>query len=130
VAEHVALEVPATPDALGVVRMVLGGLGAQLDFSLEQLDDLFLASERLLRAALAAESPDRLQLDAEVDGPCLRVTVGPFFSAGLRERVACSRGRCLDLCTLLRGTLDEVAVEPRGEGFAVVMVKRAGSGGR
>lgn len=127
--EHVALEVPATTDALGVVRMVLGGLGAQVDLSLEQLDDLFLASERLLRAALAAEGPQRLQLDAEVDDRCLRVVVGPFFSPSLRQRVERSRERCLDLCTLLRSTLDEVLVEPRDEGFAVVMVKRAGGGG-
>ena len=36
-AEKIDLEVPATLNALSTVRMVLGGLGARLDFSLDDL---------------------------------------------------------------------------------------------
>lgn len=54
-AETISLEVPPTLSALSTVRMVVGGLGARLDFSLEDLDDLYLALDRLLEAALDAE---------------------------------------------------------------------------
>jgi len=61
-AERISLEVPATLSALSTVRMVLGGLGARLDFSLDDLDDLFLATDGLLQAALEAEELDAVML--------------------------------------------------------------------
>ena len=87
-AERISLEVPATLSALSTVRMVLGGLGARLDFSLEDLDDLFLATDGLLQAALEAEELDGLRVLAVVDGASLRVSAGAFRSARLREQVA------------------------------------------
>ena len=38
--ERIDLEVPATLNALSTVRLVLGGLGARLDFSLDDLEDI------------------------------------------------------------------------------------------
>jgi anti-sigma regulatory factor (Ser/Thr protein kinase) len=121
--EHISLEVPAKLSALSTVRMVLGGLGARLDFSLEDLDDLFLATDRLLEAALDAEELDCLRVLVMVDGTTLRMTAGAFGSSALRDQVAVTPGGCIDLCTLLQRLVDDVVVQEEDGGFTVLMVK-------
>ena len=121
--ENISLEVPATLSALSTVRMVLGGLGARLDFSLEDLDDLFLATDRLLEAALDAEDLDSLRVLVRVDGTTLRVTAGAFSSDELRDQVAVTPGGCIDLCTLLQRLVDDVVVQEEDGCFTVLMVK-------
>ena len=121
--EMISLEVPATLSALSTVRMVLGGLGARLDFSLEDLDDLFLATDRLLEAALDAEELDSLRIKVLVDGVALRVTAGAFCSDELREQVAVTPGGCIDLCTLLQRLVDDVVVQEADGSYSVLMVK-------
>ena len=126
--ERISLEVPATLSALSTVRMVLGGLGARLDFSLEDLDDLFLATDRLLEAALDAEDLDSLRVLVVVDGSTLRIASGEFHSDELREQVAITPGGCIDLCTLLQRLVDDVVVQEEDGCFNVVIVKhRSGS---
>ena len=121
--ETISLEVPATLSALSTVRMVLGGLGARLDFSLEDLDDLFLATDRLLEAALDAEELASLRIKVLVDGVTLRVTAGAFCSDELREQVAVTPGGCIDLCTLLQRLVDDVVVQEADGSYSVLMVK-------
>jgi anti-sigma regulatory factor (Ser/Thr protein kinase) len=126
--ERIALELPATLTALSTVRMVLGGLGARLDFSLEDLDDLFLATDRLLEAVLEAERLESLRIEMVVDGATLRVTAGAFRSDALRAQVAVTPGGCIDLCMLLQRLTDEVVVQEEDDRFKIVIVKRrAGS---
>jgi hypothetical protein len=121
--ETISLEVPATLSALSTVRMVLGGLGARLDFSLEDLDDLFLATDRLLEAALGAEDLDSLRIQVLVDGVTLRVTAGAFRSDELRDQVGVTPGGCIDLCTLLQRLVDDVVVQEADGFYSVLMVK-------
>jgi hypothetical protein len=121
--ERISLEVPATLSALSTVRMVLGGLGARLDFSLDDLDDLFLATDRLLGAALEAEDLGSLRVLVMVDGTTLRVTAGAFSSSELRDQVAVTPGGCIDLCTLLQRLVDDVVVQEEEGCFSVLMVK-------
>jgi hypothetical protein len=128
--ENISLEVPATLNALSTVRMVLGGLGARLDFSLEDLDDLFLATDRLLEAALESEDLDRLQVSVDVDGVTLRVVAGAFRSDELRAQVAITPGGCIDLCILLQRLVDDVVVQEEDGSYNVLIVKhRSGPGG-
>jgi anti-sigma regulatory factor (Ser/Thr protein kinase) len=122
--EHISLEVPPTLSALSTVRMVLGGVGARLDFSLEDLDDLFLATDRLLEAALDAEELDSLRVLVLVDGTTMRVTAGAFTSDELRDQVAVTPGGCIDLCTMLQRLVDDVVVQEEDGCFTVLMVKR------
>ena len=122
--ERISLEVPATLSALSTVRMVLGGLGARLDFSLDDLDDLFLATDRLLEAALKTEDLDSLRVLVLVEGVTLRVAAGAFRSDELRDQVAVTPGGCIDLCTLLQRLVDDVVVQEEDGCFNVVMVKR------
>jgi anti-sigma regulatory factor (Ser/Thr protein kinase) len=127
--ENISLEVPATLSALSTVRMVLGGLGARLDFSLEDLDDLFLATDSLLEAALEAEPLDTLRVQAAVEGTTLRVVAGTFRSDALRAQVAITPGGCIDLCTLLKRLVDGVVVEEEDGGYSVVIVKHSSGAG-
>jgi hypothetical protein len=122
--ERISLEVPATLSALSTVRMVLGGLGARLDFSLDDLDDLFLATDRLFEAALDAEDLGSLKVQVTVDGVTLRVAAGAFHSDELRDQVAVTPGGCIDLCTMLQTLVDDVVLVEDGDCFTVVMVKR------
>ncbi len=122
--ERISLEVPAALSALATVRAVLGGLGARVDFSLDDLDDLFLATDRLLEAALETEDLGSLRVTVVVDGGTLRVAAGAFRSDALRDQVAVTPGGCIDLCTLLRRLADDVVVEEVDGCFNVVIVKR------
>ena len=115
-AEKIGLEVPATLNALSTVRMVLGGLGARLDFSLDDLDDLYLADRRAAaQAALEPTELDRLQRRASrsTAAPC-GSSPATFRSAELRAQVAITPGGCLDLCMLLQRTVDDVVARGRG----------------
>jgi hypothetical protein len=127
-AERIDLEVPATRNALSTVRMVLGGLGARLDFSLDDLEDIYLATDELLRTALDADTLDRLSVEMLVDGEVLRFAAGTFKSAKLRADVTIHAEDCLDLCMLLRRTVDDVVFEDDGSAYRIVLVKRRKGG--
>jgi anti-sigma regulatory factor (Ser/Thr protein kinase) len=128
-AERISLEVPATLSALSTVRMVVGGLGARLDFSLEDLDDLYLATDRLIEAALAAEDLASVRFVVVVDGGTLRVSAGAFTSQKLRGEISETPGGCIDLCVLLQRLVDDVTVEEEDDCFCVVLTKhRTGMG--
>jgi hypothetical protein len=127
-AERIDLEVPATLTALTTVRMVLGGLGARLDFSLDDLEDIYLATGELLRTALDADALDRLRVEVLLDDDVLRFTAGTFKSARLRADVTTHADDCLDLCMLLRSTVDDVVLEDEGGAYRIVLVKRRKDG--
>lgn len=126
--ERIDLEVPATLNALSTVRMVLGGLGARLDFSLDDLEDIYLATDELLRTALAADALDRLSVEVLLDGGVLRFTAGTFKSAKLRADVTMHAEDCLDLCMLLRSTVDDVLLEDEDGAYRIVLIKRRKDG--
>ena len=127
-AERIDLEVPATLNALSTVRSVLGGLGARLDFSLDDLEDIYLATDHLLRTALDADPLDRLSVEVLLDDDVLRLTAGTFKSAKLRADVTVHAEDCLDLCMLLRRTVDDVVLENEGGAYRIVLVKRRQGG--
>lgn len=122
--ERIHLEVPATLNSLSTVRMVLGGLGARLDFSLDELEDIHLATDELLRRALAADAVDRLSVEVLLDGSVLRFTAGTFKSAKLRADVTIHAEDCLDLCMLLRSTVDDVLLEDEDGAYRIVLIKK------
>ena len=127
-AERIDLEVPATLNGLSTVRLVLGGLGARLDFSLDDLEDIYLATDHLLRTALDADPLDRLSVEVLLDDDVLRLTAGTFKSAKLRADVTVHAEDCLDLCMLLRRTVDDVVLEDEDGAYRIVLVKRRRGG--
>lgn len=123
--ETIRLEVAAALSAFPTVRMVLGGIGARAGLSVEELDDLYLAAEELFRAAIEIEEDARFGVEMRIDGSALHVAAGPFTSSSLRQQVKpiVPGAACLDLCRLLRNTVDEVLVDDRGGSYHVVLVK-------
>ena len=124
--ERISLEVPATLSAFATVRRVLGGLGARLGYSLDDIEDLCLGTEELLRAALAYERPECFQIEVLVTADHLQLTIGAFCSEGLRAEVAAKVQACdnIDLCRLLRRTVDEVRLTDQNDSFSVILVRR------
>lgn len=123
--ETIRLEVAAALSAFTPVRLVLGGLGARLEFSVEQLDDLYLAAEHLFRAALRAEDLVRFGVEMHVEDGGLWFAAGPFTSPALREEVkpAAPGAACLDLCRLLHTTCDDVQVRENDGSYQVILIK-------
>ncbi len=123
--DTIRLEVAAARSAFAPIRMVLGGLGARLEFSLQELDDLFLATEQLFLAAVDADKAARFGAEMRVDTGTLRFAAGPFTSATLRERVLPSESgaACIDLCRVLRATCDEILIDEDDDSYHVVLVK-------
>jgi len=124
--ERINLEVPATPSAFSVVRRVLGGLGSRLGYSLDDLEDLYLATDGLLCAAIGHEPLERVGIAMVVADDDLHLTFGTFTSPGLRAEVAAQVQACdgIDLCRLLHRTMDEVLVTDAGDAFDVILVRR------
>lgn len=125
----IRLEVAAARSAFTPIRMVLGGIGAHLDFSVEQLDDLYLAAEELFRAAIEAEAAARYGVEMQFADGVLRLSAGPFTSRDLRQLVqpTAPGAACLDLCRLLHATVDEVFVDEGDDVYRVVLVKCQGA---
>ena len=124
--ERINLEVPAALSALSAVRRVLGGLGARLGYSLDDIEDLYLGTEELLRAALSYESLECFRLEMLVAADHLQLTIGTFSSERLLAEVAAEVQACdsIDLCRLLHRTMDEVRVVDPGDAFSVVLLRR------
>src|SRR5664280_839492 len=118
-AERINLEVPAGPSSRDTVLTVVAGICARLDYSLDDLDDVRLAMEMLLGDALELEKLETIAVQAEVADGAMKLTTGPFGTAELRRRVSVGRNDCIDLCLLLRRTMDAVTVEGDDSSFSV-----------
>ena len=121
----IRLDVAASMSAFPTVRMVLGGVGARLDFSLEELDDLYLAAEELFRGVIEADGGDRVVLMLRVDESALRLEVSDLSSPELRSLLKPQQEgeACLDLCRVLAGTVDEVILRDGESGYSVILSK-------
>ncbi len=122
--ERINLEVPADLSSLHTVSTVVAGIGARLDYSLDDLADVRLAMEILLSDALQLEKLETIAVQADVADGSMKLTAGPFRSAELRRRVTVGRDDCIDLCLLLRRTMDTVTVEDDDASFSVVLERR------
>jgi hypothetical protein len=78
----------------------------------------------LLGDALELEKLETVAVQAEIDGGSLKLTAGPFCTAELRRRVSVGHDDCIDLCLLLRRTMDAVTVEGGDSSFFVVLERR------
>ncbi len=121
----IRLDVAASMSAFPTVRMVLGGVGARLDFSLEELDDLYLAAEELFRGVIEADGAKRIVLTLRLDESALHIEVGDLSSPELRSLLKPQEQgeACLDLCRVLAGTVDEVVLRDGENGYSVTLSK-------
>lgn len=125
----VELVTPVGREWDSVARLVLAGIADRMHLSVEELDDLQLALERLLLETGPADEEVRIVFDVEPAGR-VRLRVGPLrersLEADLRgQRTAAGR---LDLCRILATVVDSFDVEDGADGGVVVNLEKLGRG--
>ena len=128
-ADTIRLEVTASAAAFPVVRLVLGGVAARVDLSLDEIEDLYVAVEELLSAAEGAGEGPRHELVIELDDDGVPVNAGPFHTSALRSRLTGTEpSGQYDLQTVMRGVVQSVEVcAAPDDCYCVVFAKRRGS---
>jgi hypothetical protein len=116
--DEITLTLPADEAFHPVAHLVLGGLAARLDVTIEHLEDLGLAVDSLLERA-----PGRnvTLLVRVLDGE-LRTLVGPFVS--IRAELNQEAGDALDLRRILGTVCDKVEIVDRDGGEWVELTTR------
>jgi hypothetical protein len=121
--DQIILTMPRERAFFGVARLVLAGLAARLDVTVEHLEDLELALDGLLDRRDGAEE---ITLSLHVADEELRASVGPFRGDGLKTELQGDPGERLSLRRLLDAVVDSYDVSDRGDGAWVELGKRLG----
>jgi hypothetical protein len=74
--DRITLSVPPEPAFHGTLRLVVGGIGARSQLSYEQVSELQLAVESLVRHRRV--QGDAIVVEADVDGGAISLLLGPF----------------------------------------------------
>ncbi len=102
-----------------VAGLVVGGVAARHDLTLDVLDDLQLAFETLLEHE---DSEEEITIALRIDEGTVEADVGPFSAASIVELQA-EVGETLGLRRLLDTVVDEVSLEERADGTWVGLRK-------
>lgn len=123
--DEITLTLPTDEAFHPVAHLVLGGLAARLDVTIEHLEDLGLAVDTLLGRAPGRHVTVLVRV---LDGE-LRTLVGPF--ASIRAELDHEDGDALDLRRILRTVCDGVEIVDRDGSEWVELTKRVdhGNGG-
>jgi anti-sigma regulatory factor (Ser/Thr protein kinase) len=118
VTDEITLVLPAQEDFHHIAHLVIGGLGARLELTYEQLEDLQVALEALLACR---DNDGEISIGIAVEGSRVRTTVGPFDDseiAGLDHD-----GGGLGLRRVLETVSDTFEVDRRNGGAWVELSK-------
>ena len=118
--EEFTIQIPRERSYSAVADLVVGGIAARHDVTLDVLDDLQLALGSLLEHDGADER--EIEIVLRVAGDTIEATVGPLGSAtaaALEEEA----GDGLDLRRLLTATMDSVRLNEREGGSFVELRK-------
>lgn len=99
------VELPSD-EYVGVARLVTSGVASRLELGYEEVDDLQLATETLLRVVFG--SGGAVTVAIESDDSALYVVVGPAPPNLLRRRLL-DGSESLELCAVLEQLVDGVA---------------------
>lgn len=115
----VSLELPAESTLMPVVRMVVGGMAARVDLSLDELDDLYLAVEAVLQAVQKAHDNGRYSIRLDTLEATLRIEIGPYR----RDELEC----VLDdpCCYLMKRVVSMDVVGGGGQAYVVITKRRS-----
>ena len=119
-ADEIALTLPRDRHFHGVAHLVVGGIAARLDVTLEDLEDLQLALDSLLRAH---PGQGEVTVRFRIEDDRITTVVGPFDDAGLRGELGEPGAGTLSLGRVLETVTDSVDLAPREEGVWVEMTK-------
>ena len=117
--DEITVTVPRERPFSTVAGLVLGGVAARHDVTLDVLDDLHLALEALLEHE---EGERDLTVVLRLTAGTVEVSVGPFEPAALSE-LDHEPGEELGMRRLLDAVVDEVSVDERADGCWVELRK-------
>jgi len=117
--DEVTVTLPREAPFGAVAGLVLGGVGARHDLTLEVLDDLQLALETLLEHE---EGETDLSIVLRIEAKTVGMSVGPFEPAAVAELEE-EAGEELGLRRLLDAVVDDVSVDQRADGCWVELSK-------
>jgi serine/threonine-protein kinase RsbW len=121
--DEILLTLPREQRFYGVAHLVLGGLAARLNLTLEDLDDLRLAFDTLLAQQ---DGGSEVTLRLRIGDGTLEAALGPLSSsvqAELREETR----RGVGLRRILDAVVDRVELGEAQDGAWVTMTKRVGT---
>lgn len=118
--DEITLTMPRERPFFGVARLVLGGLAARVDLTVEHLEDVELALDGLLDRR---EGGTEVTVALGVDGQELQARVGPF-SSELRRELEGEPDGSLSLRRLLDAVVDRYELAERDGGTWVELRKR------
>jgi anti-sigma regulatory factor (Ser/Thr protein kinase) len=121
-ADEITLTLPREADFQGVAHLVLGGLAARLNLTLENLENLQLALSALLGRGGAADAQP-VNVRMTVHDHSLEIVVGPLDQTVL-DAVERSARDELDIRRVLESTVDDIHVD----GVTVRLTKRVAFG--
>lgn len=119
--DQITLTLPRERPFFGVARLVLGGLAARLDVTVENLEDLELALDGLLERRDGAEE---ITVTLDITGSELRASIGPYKGGALRTDLEGEPGNALSLRRLLDAVVDGYDITDRDDGAWVALRKR------
>lgn len=120
--DEITLVLPAQEDFHRIARLVLGGLGARLELTYEQLEDLQVALEALL---VCREDDGDICVGITIGDDSVLTRIGPFRADALASLE--HDGNELGLRRVLETVSDTVAVEQRdGESWVALTKGTAG----
>ena len=116
--DEITLVLPAQEDFHHIAHLVTGGLGARLELTYEQLEDLQVALEALLACR---DDDGDISIGIAVDDSRVRTTVGPFTDRAIAELDGDGAG--LGLRRVLETVTDTLEVDHRDGGAWVELSK-------
>ena len=116
--DEIRLVLPAQEDFHHIAHLVTGGLGARLELTYEQLEDLQVALEALLACR---DDDGDISVGIAVDVSRVRTTVGPFTDSAIAELDADGDG--FGLRRVLETVSDTLEVDRRDGGAWVELSK-------
>jgi hypothetical protein len=119
--DQVTLTLPRERPFFAVARLVLGGLAARLDVTVEHLEDLELALDGLLERR---DSGEQINVVFRADGDELQARIGPFHGGRLRAELEGEPGESISLRRLLDTVVDHYEVSSGDDGDWIELGKR------
>jgi hypothetical protein len=116
--DEIRLVLPAQEDFHPIAHLVVGGLGARLELTFEQLEDLQVAVEALLDCR---DDDLDVSVTVTVEPDAIHATVGPFAREQLAQLDGDGSG--LGLRRVLETVTDTLRVDERDGGVWVAMTK-------
>lgn len=85
--DNISIEIPASPEYLKVVRLIVSGLGARLRFTIDDIEDLKIAVDELSAYLTGAQGREgTLDIGFEIHDDRIDIKGSGRFSAGTTVR--------------------------------------------